>query len=204
VEAALTLMPQLARPGRLADAAAAREGRGVAASLSDLVGAAQRGDRAAFRAIYDRFVGVVHSVVLARVPPADAADLVQDVFLAAYERLHTLREPAAFPGWILAIARNRASDHRRAPPSGELVEPSVPPVPVAEAREVLAAITALPETYRETLIMRLVEGLTGPEIAEHTGMQPGSVRVHLHRGMRLLRERLGIAVGGDASEEVEP
>lgn len=39
--------------------------------------------------------------------------------------------------------------------------------------------------------MRLVEGLSGPEIAAHTGMSPDSVRVHLHRGMKLLRERLG-------------
>jgi RNA polymerase sigma-70 factor (ECF subfamily) len=51
----------------------------------------------------------------------------------------------------------------------------------------------LPEAYRETLILRLVEGLTGPEIAEQTGLSAGSVRVNLHRGMKLLRERLGLA-----------
>ena len=198
---ALTLMP-LVVPGQLANAAPTRERGAVAApgaSVSDLVRAAQRGERAAFGALYDRFGGVVHSVILARVPFADAADLVQDVFLAAFERLGNLREPAAFPGWIVTIARNRAIDHRRAPRRvDDLVEPSVAPVPAAEAREVLAAIGALPETYRETLIMRLVEGLSGPEIAEHTGMQPGSVRVHLHRGMTLLRQRLGI---GDAEED---
>ena len=55
----------------------------------------------------------------------------------------------------------------------------------------LAAIRELPETYRETLIMRLVEGMSGPEIAERTGMKPRSVRVNLHRGFKLLRERLG-------------
>jgi len=43
---------------------------------------------------------------------------------------------------------------------------------------------------RETLILRLVEGLSGPEIAERTGLTPGSVRVNLHRGMQQLRERL--------------
>jgi RNA polymerase sigma-70 factor (ECF subfamily) len=48
----------------------------------------------------------------------------------------------------------------------------------------------LPEAYRETLLMRLVEGLTGPEIALRTGLTPDSVRVNLHRGMKLLRERL--------------
>ena len=51
----------------------------------------------------------------------------------------------------------------------------------------LAALRALPEAYRETLVLRLVEGLSGAEIAERTGLTPGSVRVNLHRGMALLR-----------------
>ena len=61
---------------------------------------------------------------------------------------------------------------------------------------VLAAIRRLPEAYRETLVLRLVEGLTGPEIAERTGLQPGSVRVNLHRGMQMLR----VALGGGGRE----
>jgi RNA polymerase sigma-70 factor (ECF subfamily) len=42
------------------------------------------------------------------------------------------------------------------------------------------------------MILRLVEGMTGQEIAERTGLKPESVRVNLHRGMRLLRKKLGI------------
>jgi DNA-binding CsgD family transcriptional regulator len=57
-----------------------------------------------------------------------------------------------------------------------------------EAREILTAIRALPETYKETLILRLVEGMTGQEIAERTNLTPESVRVNLHRGMKLLRQ----------------
>ena len=49
---------------------------------------------------------------------------------------------------------------------------------------------SLSETYRETLILRLVEGMTGPEIAARTGMTHGSVRVNLHRGMEQLRAQL--------------
>jgi RNA polymerase sigma-70 factor (ECF subfamily) len=60
-----------------------------------------------------------------------------------------------------------------------------------EALSVLAAIRRLPEAYRETLVLRLVEGMTGPEIAGRTGLTPGSVRVNLHRGMQMLREALG-------------
>jgi RNA polymerase sigma-70 factor (ECF subfamily) len=55
---------------------------------------------------------------------------------------------------------------------------------------VLAAIRALPEAYRETLVLRLVEGMTGPEIAQRTGLTAASVRVNLHRGMKQLRARL--------------
>jgi RNA polymerase sigma-70 factor (ECF subfamily) len=50
----------------------------------------------------------------------------------------------------------------------------------------------MPDTYRETLILRLVEGMTGPEIAEQTGLKHESVRVNLHRGMKILRHKLGI------------
>jgi RNA polymerase sigma-70 factor (ECF subfamily) len=56
---------------------------------------------------------------------------------------------------------------------------------------ILEVIRRLPEAYRETLILRLVEGMTGPEIAERTGLTAGSVRVNLHRGMQMLREKLG-------------
>jgi len=67
---------------------------------------------------------------------------------------------------------------------------AAPPPPAAEAAEVLRAIRELPDAYRETLILRLVEGMSGPEIAAKTGLAAGSVRVNLHRGMKLLRERL--------------
>jgi RNA polymerase sigma-70 factor (ECF subfamily) len=58
---------------------------------------------------------------------------------------------------------------------------------------ILALVRSLPETYREPLILRLVEGMTGPEIAARTGLTPGSVRVNLHRGMQQLREKLSQA-----------
>jgi len=168
--------------------------------LPALVGAARRGDRAAFAELYRRFHRAVHGVVLARVAYRDAADLVQDVFAAALERLPQLGEPAAFPGWLLAIARNKAIDHLRGQrPTDELTELAVQAPRAAEVAQVLAALRALPEAYQETMILRLVEGMSGPEIAEQTGLSPGSVRVNLHRGMKLLRERLGIASEEGAS-----
>lgn len=164
--------------------------------VADLVAAAQRGQRAAFAGLYERFHRVVHAIALARVPACDAGDVVQDVFADAWAKLSRLREPAAFPGWIVTMARHRAIDAaRRRPEIDVAADLAIDPPPRVEAAAALRAIRELPEAYRETLVMRLVEDLTGPEIAEHTGMSPDSVRVHLHRGMKLLRERLGESRG---------
>ena len=56
--------------------------------------------------------------------------------------------------------------------------------------QALEAIRSLPDCYRETLMLRLVEGMTGPEIAQRTGLTHESVRVNLCRGMKMLRERI--------------
>lgn len=161
--------------------------------LLGLVTSARAGDREAFAQLYRRFHRAVHGVVLARVAFGDAADLVQDVFAIALERLPKLTEPAAFGSWLLAIARHHAIDHARvARKADELTDVPGPPARSAEVAQVLAVLRELPEAYRETMILRLVEGMTGPEIAEQTGLSAGSVRVNLHRGMKLLRERLGL------------
>jgi RNA polymerase sigma-70 factor (ECF subfamily) len=141
---------------------------------------------------------MVHAILLGRVPRRDVDDLVQDVFLVAYTRIRDLRDPAAFGGWIAAIARNRATDYLRQ--TREQVElpadlPGGDPIE-AETFAVLEAVRALPEAYRETLLMRLVEGMSGQEIADRTALSAGSVRVNLHRGMKLLREKLGPAEAG--------
>ncbi len=159
----------------------------------ELVARARSGDRDAFGVLHGRYVRTIHGVLLAKVPPQAAADLVQDVFITAMERLPGLRADGAFGGWLVRIARNRATDWLRARRTVvELPEMPVAPRRTAEARQVLDAIRRLPEAYSETLMMRLAEGLTGPEIAARTGMTPGSVRVNLHRGMARLRAELNV------------
>jgi RNA polymerase sigma-70 factor, ECF subfamily len=160
------------------------------------VKAAQKGDRSAFGRLYDQFAPMVHGILLARVPPVDVDDLVQDVFVLALNRIHALREASSFGGWLAAITRNRANDYHRRPKNvpesleEEVEGPRLADASQAEAAKVLAVIRTLPEAYRETLMLRLVEGMTGPEIAARTGLTPGSVRVNLHRGMQQLRKKL--------------
>ena len=170
---------------------------------SSLVVAARDGDRAAFGGLYARYARMVHGILLARVPANDVDDLVQDVFLRALPRLRDLRDVARFGPWLAAITRNRANDYYRQTravaavteslPEDEAELPASNTLPDAEAAMILAFVRSLPETYRETLILRLVEGMTGPEIAARIGLTPGSVRVNLHRGMQQLREKLSQA-----------
>ena len=170
-----------------------RFGARDASRLAPTIRAAAAGDREAFGQLYGCYFRMVHAVLLGRVPRRDVDDLVQDVFLTAFTRLKGLREPAAFGAWLATIARNRATDHLRRSheqvelpdelPGGEAIE--------ADTLAVLDAVRKLPDAYRETLLMRLVEGMTGAEIADRAGLTEGSVRVNLQRGMALLREKLG-------------
>jgi RNA polymerase sigma-70 factor, ECF subfamily len=163
------------------------------AEIPRLVRDAQRGDREAFAQLYQRFTRMVHGIVLARIDRTDVDDVVQDVFLTALERLSDLREPAAFGGWLATIARHRAADHgRRALVTTALVDDaaSTRDSDRLEALAILEVVRSLPDAYRETLMLRLVEGMTGAEIAERTGLTAASVRVNLYRGMKLLREKL--------------
>lgn len=162
-----------------------------------LVRAVLDGDRDSFSQLYDLYAPLVHGVLLARVPHVEVDDLVQDIFLHAFKKLHTLRDGAAFGAWIAMIARNRAIDfHRRSKESVEINdEVRGSETHDSRAKEILELIRTLPEAYRETLVLRLVEGMTGPEIAARTGLTAASVRVNLHRGMKLLRKRLGYTEG---------
>lgn len=186
--------------------------------------AAQAGDAASFDVLYRRHLRMVHAVLLGRSSRDEAEDLVQEAFLVAWRRLGTLRDPAAFSGWVLAIARHLHVDHLRRDRAGHRLElahggtgargisgagthddttPRLREVPSGdappddelhkrlEAQRALEAIRALPDAYRETLLLRLVEGMTGPEIAARTGLTPESVRVNLCRGMKLLRQAIG-------------
>lgn len=174
----------------------------VAETCADdaLVGAARAGDRSAFGLLYHRYSRVVHGILLCRVPPREVDDLVQEVFLLALRKLNSLRDISRFGAWLSTITRNRANDYYRN--SSRVEQPMEPAeeekaqsrsndhVAEQEAAMTLAVLRTLPETYRESLTLRLVEGMTGPEIAARMGLTHGSVRVNLHRGMQMLREKL--------------
>lgn len=159
-----------------------------------MVEAVLAGDRDVYGELYSLYAPLVHGILLARMPRSEVEDLVQDIFLHALKKLHTLRDANAFGPWIAMIARNRAMDfHRQSRETvGVIEEIAHSESSETSAAEILEVIRSLPEAYSETLVLRLVEGMTGPEIALRTGLTPPSVRVNLHRGMKLLRTKLGL------------
>lgn len=179
-----------------------------------LVKASQEGYRDAFGQLYQRYAPMVHGILLAKVPVAEVEDLVHEVFLRALPRLHGLREASRFGAWLAAITRNMAKDYYRQPrvqldcnddsASADGIAAPNQQAHTREVQEILDGVRSLPEAYRETLILRLVEGMTGPEIAAKTGLSHGSVRVNLNRGMQQLREKLGqrcVAASGGRKQE---
>ena len=153
------------------------------------------GDDEAFAELYRKFAPMVHGIALSRVGQPEADDVVQEVFISVHKNLNTLRDRGAVGPWLARIARNRSENIRRsARPAVELNEEITRGTNGQETYEILAAIRSMPDAYRETLVLRLVEGMTGPEIADAAGMTHESVRVNLHRGMKLLREKLGLEV----------
>ena len=159
-----------------------------------LVERIREGDEEAFGELYRMFAPMAHGIILARVGADNADDILQEVFISAFRNLHSLRDKNAVGAWLAMIARNRSMELLRSSrPSVELSEEiEHRDRPETEANEVLEMIRTLPNAYKETLVLRLVEGMTGPEIAERTGLTPESVRVNLHRGMKMLRTKLGI------------
>jgi RNA polymerase sigma-70 factor (ECF subfamily) len=175
-----------------ADASVADHTTAESDDLVRLVHAAQRREPAALAELYRLFARMLHGILLSRVPAREVDDLLQDVFIQAMEHIGELREPRSFGAWIASIARHKTIDYFRRTPETTELPPELPSKDpdLIEAMSVLAAIQSLPDAYRETLTLRLVEGMTGPEIAARTGLTEGSVRVNLHRGMKQLRDKL--------------
>lgn len=156
---------------------------------------ARRGEQHAYAFLYRRFAPLVHGILLGRCRPALADEATQECFALAFARLAQLKEEHKFGPWIATIARRMPMAATWEHPVGEPPErasTAASPEERADAERVLRALATLPEAYRETLTLRLVEGLGGPEIAALTGLTPESVRVNLHRGMAKLRAALGL------------
>src|SRR5918912_2660756 len=173
------------------------------------------GDEGALGALYDRWVTLVHSLVLRLLADADEAeDVVEETFWQAWRQAERYeQERAAVYTWLTTIAGSRALDRLRARrrrqeeawsqlgfSDVESITLSAPaadnPLAGAEQAErraiVARALTALPPEQRETIELAYFGGLSQSEIAEQTGQPLGTVKTRVRLAMEKLRESLSM------------
>jgi RNA polymerase sigma-70 factor (ECF subfamily) len=124
----------------------------------------------------------------------EAEDRVQDVFLRACDKLHTLRDASKARAWLLQIARRLCIDHaRRERPPEPLGEDHAPVVQMAEndrTEHLLSAVAKLPEDFRETIVLYYMDGRSSAGVAASLGISPAAVRQRLVRARLRLHELL--------------
>ena len=167
------------------------------------------GRRDAFGELVSRYQTRLYNSALRLVnSPEDAADVVQDTFLSAYQALHTFKGDAEFFTWLYRIAFNTAiSLKRKKRPSvsleshtretgldptdvSEYVKPSAAIERTEDERQLHDAIARLSPEHRDVLVLKDLDGMKYEEIAEVLGVPIGTIRSRLHRARLELRDLL--------------
>ena len=166
--------------------------------IGSLVTRAQRGEVAAFEALYRAHVGRVHGLCRRLIGDWHLAEeLTQEVFVRAWRRLGTFRGDAVFGTWLHRIAVNRVIEERRARTRREGREDELDEAldyPAAAGAggpertlDLERGIAALPSRARTVFVLHDVEGWAHEEIAAAVGIAAGTSKAQLHRARRLLQ-----------------
>jgi RNA polymerase sigma-70 factor (ECF subfamily) len=171
---------------------------GADAEAAD-VALAQSGDGRAFERLYRTHVARIHSLMRRMIDAAEADDVTQDVFVRAWEKLHTFRGEAAFGTWLHRLAVNVALARRKSIgiERGRRHKDDAPLERVAARRETPEhavdfeeAIRHLPDGSRQVFLLHDVAGYRHEEIAGLLGIVPGTSKSQLHHARMALRKYL--------------
>lgn len=172
-----------------------------AETVENLVGRAQSGDALAFEEVYRRTADRVYALCLRMCADAEeAAELMQDAYVRAWERLESFRGDSQFMTWLHRLTVNvvlqsrRTKGRRRAREVTEVDlerygRTAVAAMPGTRV-DLERAIAALPEKARAVLVLRDVQGYRYDEIADMTGVSLGTVKAQIHRARKLVQEAL--------------
>jgi len=178
-----------------------------------LVEAARRGDMRAFERLYRLHSGRVMGLCLRMSRRQDVAeDCVQQTFIRAWRNLAAFEGRSAFGTWLHRIAVNEVLTYARnhgtrteasdADVDDEAAADASPggfgEVDAGEVMDVERALEGLPEGARHVVVLQAVYGYSHEEVAEMLGVAVGTCKAQLHRGRRLLRERLGLTEEADS------
>lgn len=170
-------------------------------SVETLVERAQSGDGRAFEQVYRRTVDRIYAVCLRMCAnPEEASELVQDVYVRAWQKLSSFRGESLFTTWLHRLTVNLVLQDRRSKGRRRARERSEPDLEQYGRAAVVAmpgtrvdlerAIAALPTKAREVLVLRDVQGYKYDEIARMTGVSLGTVKAQIHRARGLVKETL--------------
>jgi len=171
-----------------------------------LVRASQRGDHEAFAILVSRHARSILSITTRLLGSADADDVAQETFVAAYTALPRFQMDAKFSTWLYRIAVNRCTDWLRArrpdvsldagADQAEHWEPVVEETPLFEleraelAWELDQGIQNLPHLYRESFVLRHVEGLDYDEMSSVLGVHRDTLKMRVYKARQLLLRSL--------------
>jgi RNA polymerase sigma-70 factor (ECF subfamily) len=178
-------------------------------SDESLVAKARDGDYRAFEVLFERHRTLVYRFVYQMAQRRDdAEDIVQEVFVRAYQNLHRYRDEAKFTTWLLRIATNLGTDRARMvqrrttleqkEAAGALAwmtvgdrEDPIDNLEQEDLKEVLRrALLALPDHHRNVIVMRDIEEMEYQDIAETLGCTIGGAKLRVLRARRALRDRV--------------
>ena len=171
---------------------------------NEVIAACQRGDREAFRALFETYQDRVYSIALRYAgDPARALDIAQDVFVKLLNNIGDFKGLSGFETWLYRMVVNRCLDDRRRVRRWSAIveglfagtsEPSALDELVrSEAQErVQKTVAMLPAEQRIVVVLRYTEGLSYTEIAKAVGCSEGTVASRLNRAHRFLERRLKV------------
>ncbi len=169
----------------------------------DLIAMCRRGDPAAYTALYNQHSGAVYSAILRLIEhTAEAEDVLQESFVAAFQGIDGFKNTGSFAGWVKRIAINKAVDCIR---KRKMRFVEFEPGLISEEDDitdeaefeftmeaVTEAIDALPEGYRTVFNLFAVENIPQAEIAQMLGMEHTTVRTQYHRAKHKILNTLKI------------
>jgi RNA polymerase sigma-70 factor (ECF subfamily) len=168
----------------------------------EVISACQRGDRDAFRALFETCQDRVYSIALRYSGDrAQALDIAQDVFVKLLKNIGDFRGESGFETWLYRMVVNRCLDDKRSARrwiglvEGFFTRPVEPSAlnnvlrSEVQAR-VQHAVALLPPEQRVIVVLRYTEGLSYAEIAEIAGCSEGTVASRLNRAHKFLERRL--------------
>lgn len=163
----------------------------------------RNGNAEAYAVLVGKYQRMVYNVAYRMLGDGETAnDIAQDSFIAAYEGLKRFRNDAKFSTWLCGITINKCRDHLkgRKPhvPMDEIAEPADskalnPEEELARKQSgkgIQRALEALPEDYREVIILKHIRGLDYKEMEEILGVGVGALKVRTHRARELLKKHL--------------